>query len=86
MGIDMQDTTDDDRQAILRLIEDESAAYWNRDYDAWALCWVQAPYIRKSGWWTQGGITHREGWQQISGLSDHAKLTVRYRDHGPSSK
>ena len=63
----MPDTADDDRQAIMQLIEDESATYWNRDHDAWAKCWVRAPYIRKSGWWTQGGITYREGWEQISG-------------------
>ena len=62
----MQDTADDDRQAIMKLIEDESASYWNRQYDAWAQCWVQTPYIRKSGWWTGGGITYRAGWQQIS--------------------
>jgi hypothetical protein len=62
----MQDSTEDDRQAIMQLIEDESAAYWNRNYGAWAECWVQAPYIRKAGWWTQGGITCREGWRQIA--------------------
>jgi DNA-binding CsgD family transcriptional regulator len=65
-GTGMQDATEDDRQAIMQLIEDESAAYWNRNYDAWAECWVQAPYIRKAGWWTQGGITYREGWRQIA--------------------
>ena len=63
----MQDAPDEDRQAIMQLIEDESAGYWNRDHDSWAKCWVQAPYIRKSGWWTQGGITYREGWEQIEG-------------------
>ena len=65
--IGMPDTADDDRQAIMQLIEDESATYWNRDHDAWAKCWVRAPYIRKSGWWTPGSITYREGWERISG-------------------
>src|SRR5262245_46811871 len=63
----MEDRPDADREAILRLIEDESAAYWNRDYDAWQRCWIQASYIRKAGWWTQGGITWREGFEQIAG-------------------
>lgn len=63
----MGDKTDDDRAAILQLIEDESAAYWHRNYDAWARCWVEAPYIRKAGWWTQGGITWREGFEEIAG-------------------
>ncbi len=54
-------------EAILRVIEDETAAFWRKDFEAWARCWVQAPYIRRFGWWTLGGITCREGWDQISG-------------------
>jgi DNA-binding CsgD family transcriptional regulator len=49
------------------LIEEESRAYWNREYDAWAKCWVKAPYVRKAGWWTQGGITWRQGFDEIAG-------------------
>jgi hypothetical protein len=36
---------DDDRQAILKLMARESEAFWNKDYKAWADCWVQAPYV-----------------------------------------
>jgi DNA-binding CsgD family transcriptional regulator len=54
-----------ERAAILRLIEDETAAFWNKDLNAWARCWVHEPYIRRWGWWAaRGGMTVRDGWDQ----------------------
>jgi hypothetical protein len=52
--------------AIMRVIAGESAAFWNKDYEAWAQCWVHAPYIRIMGWWARGGITVVEGWESLS--------------------
>ncbi len=53
-----------ERQAILAVIEGESAAFWNKDYDKWASYWVHEPYIRTMGWWQDGGVTVVEGWDQ----------------------
>jgi DNA-binding CsgD family transcriptional regulator len=51
--------------AILRLIEEETAAFWNKDLAAWASCWVHEPYARRWGWWAaRGGMTVRDGWDQ----------------------
>lgn len=56
--------SDDDRDAIMRVIEEETAAYFDKDFERWASCWVQAPYVRRWMWFGQGGITVREGWDQ----------------------
>lgn len=56
---------DREKAAILRLIEEETTAFWNKDLAAWAQCWVHEPYIRRWGWWgARGGITLRDGWDQ----------------------
>ena len=44
-----------DTEAILRLIETETSAYFNKDYEGWARCWVHAPYVRRFGWYARGG-------------------------------
>jgi DNA-binding CsgD family transcriptional regulator/PAS domain-containing protein len=61
---------DKDRKAILQVIEEETAAYFRKDYEAWARCWIQAPYGRRWMWFGQGGVSVREGWE----------------DHGPPMK
>jgi hypothetical protein len=53
-----------DSTAIMNVIDGESAAFWNKDYDKWASHWVQAPYIRTMGWWKGGGVTVVEGWDE----------------------
>jgi DNA-binding CsgD family transcriptional regulator len=53
-----------DEAAILRLIETETAAYFNKDYEAWARCWVHAPYARRYGWYERGGRVVRLGWEE----------------------
>lgn len=53
-----------ERQAILAVIEGESAAFWDKDYDKWASYWVHEPYIRTMGWWQDGGVTVVEGWDR----------------------
>jgi DNA-binding CsgD family transcriptional regulator len=53
-----------DEAAILRLIETETAAYFNKDYEAWARCWVHAPYVRRFGWYARGGRLIHLGWDE----------------------
>ena len=55
-----------EKEEILSVIAGESAAFWNKDYEAWAGYWVHAPYIRSMGWYPLGGITYLEGWEALS--------------------
>ncbi len=65
-----------EKAAILEVIAAESAAFWDKDYDAWASHWVHAPYVRTMGWWQDGGVTVVEGWDERS---------TRTRDHMEAS-
>jgi hypothetical protein len=38
-----------DQAAILRVIEDETAVYFNKDYEGWTQYWVDAPDARRIG-------------------------------------
>ena len=69
--------TQEDREAILDLMAAESDAFWNKDYDAWARCWVQAPYVIRAGWWSLGGVTFRRGWQELSERTRKAIASIR---------
>lgn len=51
---------------IMEVITSESIAFWNKDFEAWARCWLHTPYIRMMGWWARGGITVTEGWETLS--------------------
>lgn len=55
----------DEETAIMAQMEAESRAFWEQDWDAWTACWVHAPYVRRSGWWSLGGITQVVGWETI---------------------
>ncbi len=65
-----------DTSAILQVIADESSAFWNKDFAAWAKCWGHTANIRMMGWWAHGGITVIEGWEALS----HRVLTVKTLD------
>lgn len=55
-----------DANAIMELIAAESVAFWDKDFEAWSLCWLHAPYVRVMGWWARGGITVTKGWENLS--------------------
>jgi hypothetical protein len=53
-------------QAVIDVIAAETAAFWHKDYDAWAACWLHSPSIRRMGWWARGGIRATDGWDALS--------------------
>lgn len=53
-----------ERAQILQVIETESKAFWDKDYNKWADCWAHEPYIRTMGWWKDGGVTVVKGWEE----------------------
>lgn len=75
----MKEASETDRAAIIHLIESETAAFWNKDFDAWAQFWVHDDYVRRWGWWAaRGGITVRDGWD------DHAARMRRLMMANPA--
>ncbi|MCB0839766.1 MAG: nuclear transport factor 2 family protein [Bacteroidetes bacterium] len=55
-----------EKAAIMELINEESAAFWDKDYERFAACWVHGPHVRTMGWWEDGGVTVVEGWEERS--------------------
>jgi hypothetical protein len=55
-----------EKQAILQVIENESKAHWNKDFEEFASYWAHEEYIRTHGWWERGGVTIVEGWEERS--------------------
>lgn len=57
---------EEEKAAILKVIDGESEAFWNKDYEKFASYWVHEPYIRTMGWWQAGGVTVVSGWEERS--------------------
>jgi hypothetical protein len=64
--------------AVMRVIEAETNAFWHKDFDAWADCWLHSPDIRMMGWWARGGISVIEGWEA------HSRNIKRLMDANPT--
>lgn len=62
----MADQQTADHQAVMQVIETETNAFWLKDYELWATCWLQSPAIHREGWWARGGIRFTQGWQALS--------------------
>lgn len=53
-----------EKKAIFDVIEGESKAFWDKDFERYASYWVHEPYIRTMGWWKAGGVTVVKGWEE----------------------
>lgn len=58
--------SDEEKAVIMEVIQRESAAFWEKDFEKWSDCWVHEPYVRVMGWWEAGGISVTEGWNSLS--------------------
>lgn len=54
-----------DSATIMHVIATESAAFWEKDYEKWANTWAHTPYVKSTGWWADGGVVVRTGWENI---------------------
>jgi DNA-binding CsgD family transcriptional regulator len=61
----MSDEPDADREAIMRVIAEETEAYFRKDFEGWARCWVHGSHVRRWGWYPQCGIWLVEGWDAV---------------------
>ena len=67
----------DDKAAIMKVMREEAAAFWNKDYKAWARCWVHAGYVRHNAPSPNGDVAIIKGWGAVS------KLVKRLIDENP---
>jgi hypothetical protein len=54
---------------VMAVLEAETRAFWEKDWDAFAACWAPEAWVRRAGWWQRGGITWRRGWDEIAAIS-----------------
>ena len=54
--------------AVLAVVDRETRAFWDKDFDAWSHCWAHVPYTRTMGYWPLGGVSVVEGWEAQSAL------------------
>ena len=66
-----------EKKAIMEVIQAESEAFWDKDFDRYASHWVQEDYIRTMGWWEAGGVTVVEGWEE------RGRRTKEHMDQSP---
>jgi DNA-binding CsgD family transcriptional regulator len=58
-------TQDDDKAAVLAVLEAETDAYTRRDFEALPTFWVQSEYARRMYAYASQGIVIDEGWDAI---------------------
>jgi DNA-binding CsgD family transcriptional regulator len=61
-----------ERAAVLQAIEAETAAFFAKDYDAWANCWLHSEHVRRWSWYPIGGLTIEAGWTRLGALMRQA--------------
>ena len=62
-----------EKEIILKVIEDESSAFWNNESAKLSSYWLHAPYVRTIGKWKNDSVSMNNGW------TDRVKL-VRKRN------
>ena len=60
-------TVEDERAAIMDVVEQQAAAFWAKDFVRWSDTWVHADFVRRVGWSPAGGVVSAEGWDAIGG-------------------
>ena len=63
-----------DHAAIIAVIERETAAYFAKDYQAWAACWIQSEQALLRNWAAHTGLGIVSGWNAISTMFAAAML------------
>jgi pyocin large subunit-like protein len=66
-----------EKKAILEVIDGESTAFWNKDFDTYASYWAHESHVRTMGWWQDGGVTTVNGWDE------RAKRTKSHMEKSP---
>jgi DNA-binding CsgD family transcriptional regulator len=56
----------DDVEAIWQTLTIENAAWWMRDFDTYASCFLQSPRFKFHAWVREEGMTIRTGWDSFA--------------------
>ena len=81
-GAPLGGSVEPERTAVLQAIEAETAAFFAKDYDAWADCWLHSEHVRRWSWYPTGGLTIEAGWSRLERADEagYAGLpAVRFR-------
>jgi SnoaL-like domain len=54
---------------ILAVLEAETRAFWEKDFEAFSQCWAPEAYVRRGGWWQRGGVMWQRGWDGIADIT-----------------
>lgn len=54
---------------VMAVLDAETKAFWDKDFDAFARCWGSEAYVRRGGWWQRGGIAWLRGWDTLADLA-----------------
>lgn len=67
-----------DEEAVMRVIAAETASYYLKDFASFENCWAHEPYIRRMGWFTEGGVSDTWGWTEMR------RLVLRHFKENPT--
>ena len=74
---------DADQREVLDVLLAETTAFFAKDFETFSNCWVHAPYIRRLGWWTRGGVSDRWGWDDLGKRLQ--RMMLDYPERNPSA-
>lgn len=58
-----------EEQAVMHVIAAESESWYRKDFASFERSWAHEPYIRRMGWYTEGGVTDTWGWTELKRLT-----------------
>ena len=74
---------DPEREAIIALIEAETLAFFSRDFEGWARCWVHSPGARRLGMLPGGHLDYHESWDASSAVV--ARIMADFPEANPEA-
>jgi DNA-binding CsgD family transcriptional regulator len=79
----MNEDVDRERDAIIAVIEAETVAFFSRDFDLWAHCWLQDEGARRLGMLVGGQIGYHEGWSASATIV--ARIMEQFPEPNPEA-
>lgn len=62
-----RNTEEKDKEEILDVVRGETMSFYHKDFKEFENAWAHGDYVRIMGWWKDGGVTVRKGWNEIGG-------------------
>lgn len=55
-----------EKDNIKAVLKEESDGWWEKDFKKFSKNWAHEDFVRRMGWWKEGGISVVEGWDDIA--------------------